>query len=120
MNLIIYFKKIGEMEIRLIKAGKLIDALDFSFHGNLDDLLISSVDKVLKKNRIETLSLKTVKVLGNLDPVVDFSNTRQKRVKAEGNRKIHYGVEKSSSAYKIARTFIEAIKASKKANIAGS
>ena len=82
------------MEIRLTKAGKLIDALDFSFHGNLDDLLISSVDKVLKKNRIETLSLKTVKVLGN--------------------------IEKSSSAYKIARTFIEAIKASKKANIAGS
>ena len=82
------------MEIRLTKAGKLIDTLDFSFHGNLDDLLISSVDKVLKKNRIETLSLKTVKVLGN--------------------------IEKSSSAYKIAQTFVKAIKASKQANIAGS
>ena len=89
MELVLYFKKIGEIEIRLTKAGKLIDALDFSFHGNLDDLLISSVDKVFKRNRIETSSLKTVRIGGDVD--------------------------KNSSAYKIAQTFIEAIKASKQA-----
>ncbi len=84
MELLLYFKKIGEIEVRLTKAGKLIDALDFSFYGNLDDLLISSVDKILKENRIETLSLKTVKVEGNFD--------------------------KNSSAYKIAVSFAEAFK----------
>ena len=30
---------------------------------------------------------------GGVDPVVDFSNTRQGRAKAEGNRKIHYGID---------------------------
>ena len=30
---------------------------------------------------------------GGVDPVVDFSNIRQRRIKAEGNRKIHYGVD---------------------------
>ena len=84
MELVIYFKKTGEIELQLTKAGKLIDALDFSFHGNLDDLLISSVDKVLKENRIEALSLKTVGVEGDID--------------------------KNSSAYKIAVSFIEALK----------
>ena len=68
----------------MIKAGKLIDTLDFSFQGNLDDLLIAAVDKIMKRNKIETLSLKTVKVSGK--------------------------VNKESSAYKIAQTFIEAIK----------
>ena len=84
MKLVIYFKKIGEIELRLTNAGKLIYALDFSFNSNLDDLLISSVDKVLKENRIEALSLKTVRVEGDID--------------------------KNSSAYKIAVSFIEALK----------
>lgn len=88
MNLIIYFKKTGEIELRLTKAGKLIDTLDFSFRGNLDDLLISSVDKILKGNRIEELSLKTVKVEGDID--------------------------KNSSAHKIAVSFIEALKKARK------
>ena len=75
------------MELKLQEGKKLIDSLTFDFEANLDSVLISAVDKILKRNRIETLSLKTVKVLGN--------------------------VEKSSSAYKIAQTFIEAVKASK-------
>ena len=88
MELVLYFKKIGEIEIRLTKAGKLTDALDFSFHGNLDDLLISSVDKVLKENKIEELSLKTVSIGGDVD--------------------------ENSSAYKIALAFIKAWKEAKK------
>jgi len=88
MNLIINFtKKRGEVEMKLKKGGKLIDVLTFDFEANLDSVLILAVDKILKRNRIETLSLKTVKVSGNVD--------------------------KSSSAYKIARTFIEAIKTQK-------
>ena len=75
------------MELKLQEGRKCIDTLTFGFEANLDSVLISAVDKILKRNRIETLSLKTVKVSGN--------------------------IEKSSSAYTIARTFREAIKASK-------
>ena len=84
MDLIINFANIGKITLELKQGKKWIDALDFSFHGNLDDLLISSVDKVLKKNRIEASSLKTIKVEGNVD--------------------------KNSSAFKIAFTFVQAWK----------
>jgi len=88
MNLIINFtEKRGEVELKLLNGKRLIDTLTFYFEANLDSVLISAVDKILGRNRIETLSLKTVKIAGE--------------------------VEKSSSAYKIAQTFIEAIKASK-------
>ena len=88
MNLIINFtEKRGEVELKLQDGKRLIDTLTFEFEANLDSVLISAVDKIMKRNRIETLSLKTVKVAGN--------------------------IEKSSSAYKIAETFIEATKASK-------
>jgi len=90
MNLIINFtKKRGEVELKLQDGKKCIDILTFNFESNLDSVLIAAVDKIMKRNRIETLSLKTVKVAGN--------------------------IEKSSSAYMIAQTFIEAIKASKQA-----
>ena len=88
MNLIIDFtEKRGEVELKLLNGKRLIDTLTFEFESNLDSVLISAVDKIMKRNRIETLSLKTVKVAGN--------------------------IEKSSSAYKIAQTFIEALKSSK-------
>ncbi len=88
MNLIINFtEKRGEVVLELKEGKKLIDSLTFDFEANLDSVLISAVDKICKRNRIESLSLKIVKVTGK--------------------------VEKGSSAYKIAQTFIEAIKASK-------
>ena len=88
MNLIINFKeKRGEAVLELKDGKRLIDTLTFDFEANLDSVLIAGVDKIMKRNRIETLSLKTVKVSGK--------------------------VNKESSAYKIAQTFIEAIKASK-------
>lgn len=95
MNLIINFtEKRGEIVLKLLGDKKLIDTLTFNFEANLDSVLIAAVDKVLKENRIDTLSLKTVRIEGEVD--------------------------KNSLAYKIAQTFIEAIKASKQANIAGS
>lgn len=87
MELVIYFKKIGEVQLRLLRGREVVSALDFSFYANLDDLLISSVDKILKENRIEALSLKTISVEGNVD--------------------------KNSSAYKIAVTFSKAWKEAK-------
>ena len=87
MDLIINFKDRGKVELQLKRGRVLIDTLTFDFEANLDSVLISAVDKILERNRIETLSLKTVKVAGEVD--------------------------KFSSAYKIAQTFIEAIKSSK-------
>ena len=88
MNLIINFtEKRGEVELKLLNGKRLIDTLTFEFESNLDSVLISAVDKILKRNRIETLSLKTIKTAGEVD--------------------------KFSSANKIAETFIEATKASK-------
>src|SRR3990167_8573189 len=88
MNLIINFtEKRGEVELKLLNGKRLIDTLTFEFEANLDSVLISAVDKIMKRNRIETLSLKTVKVAGEVD--------------------------KFSSVHKIVQTFIEAIKVSK-------
>ena len=88
MNLIINFtEKRGEVELKLQEDKRLIDTLTFEFEANLDSVLIVAVDKILKRNRIDTSSLKTVKAIGRGD--------------------------KGSSAYKIVQTFIEAIKASK-------
>lgn len=87
MELVLNFKNIGEVEIRLRNGKRLIDTLDFSFRGNLDNLLISSVDKILKENRIEALSLKTLRIGGKVDS--------------------------NSSAYKIALAFVKAWKSAK-------
>jgi len=85
MDLIINFtEKRGEIELRLKRGGVCIDTLTFDFEANLDSVLISAVDKILKRNKIETLSLKTVKIGGDID--------------------------KNSSAYKIAFVFCEAWK----------
>ena len=84
MDLIINFKDIGKIRLELKQGRVLIDALDFSFQGNLDDMLIAGVDKILKRNRIDALSLKTIKIEGDVD--------------------------KNSSAYKIALTFVQAWK----------
>ena len=85
MNLIINFtEKRGEAELQLRDEKKLIDSLTFEFEANLDTVLIEAVDKILKKNTIDTSSLKTVKVVGE--------------------------VNKDSSAYKVAQTFVEALK----------
>ncbi len=109
MNLIINFtKKRGEIELKLVEGPdfiedprrqgrrdkKCIDSLTFDFESNLDSVLISAVDKILKRNKIETLSLKSVKILGD--------------------------IQESSSANRIVQAFIEAWKSSKQAKYASS
>lgn len=58
--------------------------VDFSFDNNLDTLLIESIDKILKRNRITLTSLKGALVTGDVD--------------------------KNSSAYKVAKTWVAAFK----------
>lgn len=88
MNLIINFtEKRGEVRLELRDGKRLIDTLTFSFEANLDKVLIEAVDKILKRNRIDKLSLKTIRASGSVNP--------------------------NSSAHKIALTFIEAWKVAK-------
>lgn len=84
MELVIFFKNNKNIELRLFREKKLIDALDFSFSINLDTLLIEAVDKFLKKNRIELLSLHRITITGDVD--------------------------KNSSAYTVVKTWISAVK----------
>lgn len=89
MDLVINFtENRGEVKLKLQGGGVCIDILTFNFEANFDSVLISAVDKILKRNRIETLSLKTIKIEGNVD--------------------------KNSSAHKIALTFCEAWKKARK------
>ncbi|PIR41978.1 MAG: hypothetical protein COV30_00830 [Candidatus Yanofskybacteria bacterium CG10_big_fil_rev_8_21_14_0_10_37_15] len=109
MNLIINFtEKRGEIELILQEGKERIDYLNFTFYNNLDDLLISSVDKILKRNKINVLSLKTLRILENSPRDVKKSSKKAKN-------KIFFknGVDKNSSSYRIVETFVKAIKTSK-------
>ncbi len=84
MDLIINFKSIGNIALELKQDRKLIDILDFSFKADLDTVLIDTVDKFLKKNRINLLSLNRITIAGDID--------------------------KHSSAYTVVKTWISAVK----------
>ena len=43
-----------------------IDVLDLEFDRNLETVLISGLDKILNKNKMSLLSLKTVKITGQI------------------------------------------------------
>ena len=98
MDLIINFKDRGKVELQLKRGRVLTDTLTFDFEANLDLMLISAVDKILKRNRIDTSSLKTA-TRESPNGAVAFM-----AIKATGK------VNKDSSAYKIVQTFMEAIK----------
>jgi hypothetical protein len=87
-SLIINFIGFKQLRLELLNGAQKVEAVDFSFDSNLDTLLIENIDKVLKRNRITTSSLEEVKITGDVDP--------------------------NSSAYKIAQTWLEAVKTFKK------
>ena len=55
MDLIINFKDRVKVELQLKRGRVLTDTLTFEFEANLDSVLISAVDKIIKRNRIESL-----------------------------------------------------------------
>ncbi|MDP2648106.1 MAG: hypothetical protein Q8P35_02610 [Candidatus Yanofskybacteria bacterium] len=83
MNLTVHFLEPKKIRLILTEDDKIFDTLDFSFSINLDTLLIETVDKFLKKNRIEPLSLHRITVAGDVD--------------------------KNSSAYTVVKTWISAV-----------
>ena len=67
MELIIHFKTGREVELRLCRSGQVIDQLIIGVDFNFDTVLVTSIDKIIKRNRIEKSSLNTVKVSSEED-----------------------------------------------------
>ncbi len=59
------FIDIGRMRVAIWQGRRELDALDVSFSGDLDTLLIGAIDKILKRTRISLLSLQSVSVGGS-------------------------------------------------------
>lgn len=68
MNLTIQLKKDHTLLIQLKQGRKVIDHKNLTISTNLDTLLITAIDKLLAKNKIEGLSLKNAGIKGKLKP----------------------------------------------------
>jgi len=84
----------NKIAVNLKSGRQSIETVDFEFDKNLDTLLIDSIDKILKRNKIEISSLKSVK----LKEKGTFGTFELQKV------------DKNSSLYKIVRSFQEALK----------
>lgn len=59
--------KNGEIIIIQLKRGKhILDELHLTVSRNLDNMLITAIDKLAAKNRIDRLSLKTLEIQGKM------------------------------------------------------
>lgn len=79
----ITFKSNRHVSVALDSGKESLGHVDFSFDNNLETLLIATIDKLLKKNRIDPSSLNKVRIGGVID--------------------------KNSLAYRIARTVVRAL-----------
>jgi len=84
LSLTIEFTGFKHVRLILTRDDQQLDAVDFGFDSNLDTVLIDSIDKLLKKNTIDPLTLHSVNVTGDVD--------------------------ENSSAYKVAKACAEALK----------
>lgn len=73
-----------EIELKLLKDRVPIDLITAKYYHNLSDMLISSLDKLLKRNMLDPEAVKSYKILGNLGA--------------------------DSTSYKIAAAFVEGLK----------
>lgn len=77
IEFIIFFKDKESVELQLFSDGQALDALALPTRPapvhkggvdiHFDTMLVTGVDKILKRNRIEESSLKSVKVGGLVD-----------------------------------------------------
>ena len=67
MILEIIFEKHNQVSLIIKNGPKTIDRVGFQFNRNLEQVLISGLDKILNKNRMALLSLKRVRIGGEID-----------------------------------------------------
>ena len=84
MKLVITLNQ-NELQLEIRQNGKVLDSETFSYYHDLSDVLITFLDKLLKRNNIDTTALKSFKIQGNTG--------------------------KNSTSYKIAAAFIEGLRA---------
>jgi hypothetical protein len=73
------------IRMSLAEKGKVLDSETFSYYHDISEKLITSLDKLLKRNNIDTTALNSFKIRGNTG--------------------------KNSTSYKIAAAFIEGLRA---------
>lgn len=66
MKLILHIKKDDVVTLELKQGSRTLGREDLTISRNLDKLLITSIDKLANKNKIDRLSLKTLEIRGNL------------------------------------------------------
>jgi len=64
MDLIIRRKNKETVEVELSRDGKVLDMLIIPLDFGFDTVLVTSIDKLLKKNRILRVSLSSINVEG--------------------------------------------------------
>lgn len=84
MTLAIFITK-DQISLKLLEGRKTLDFESFSYYHNTNEELIKNLDKLLKRNNIDTSSLNSFKIRENIG--------------------------KNSTAYKITAAFMEALKA---------
>ena len=60
--------EINEDKVRLVlnNSNKELDSVGFRYKRDLDQKLITWLDKILKRNKIDASSIKSYKIAGNL------------------------------------------------------
>lgn len=79
------FIKQNLIKMGLVEKGKVLDSETFSYYHDISEKLITTLDKLLKRNNIDTTAINSFKIRGNIG--------------------------KNSTSYKIAAAFIEGLKA---------
>ena len=66
MKVILTIKKENNLVIELKQGRKFVARENLTIDRNLDTLLITAIDKILSRNRIDRLSLRTLEIPGKL------------------------------------------------------
>ncbi|MDP3696634.1 MAG: hypothetical protein Q8R55_01220 [Candidatus Taylorbacteria bacterium] len=68
INLVIKIKTSDTLTLQLKKGYFVIDDESLTISQNLDNMLITAIDRLLAKNRIDRLSLETLEIQGEMSP----------------------------------------------------
>jgi len=66
MRILLNIKNQATIEMQLLKNKHIIDVVHLTVSRNLDTLLIRAIDKILSRNRISRLSLKSLEIPAKL------------------------------------------------------